>query len=292
MWKRLRRSLRARLLTALFWLAGRLPLRAALALGDRLGGLAFRCLGAERAKALRHLAIAFPEKAERERAAIAEASFRQLGRSALEVTQLPKLDIRRYVAWSEVEIGALRAALAAGRGGVLVFGHIGNWELVGPRMVAEGFGGVAIARESGDAALALRIEAFRASLGLPMVARGKGSQTLRGILRALRGGKLVALLIDQDTRVDSVFVPFFGKLARTPQAAEVLARLCQGLVVAAFIHRQPGGGHRLTTELIDGRAPELTARLTARLEAELRAHPADWVWMHERWKHQPPEAAN
>jgi Kdo2-lipid IVA lauroyltransferase/acyltransferase len=290
MFKSIRRFVRAQILWVLFLLAGLLPLRLALWLGERLGGLAFLLLRGERAKALRHLAIAFPEASDEMRASIARASFRQLGRSALEVTQLRKIDIRSYVDWPHSEIVALESALAGRTGGVLVFGHIGNWELVGPRMVAEKFGGVAIARDSGDVHLARKIEGFRRRLGLPVVGRGKGSESLRGIYRALKEGKLVALLIDQDTRVESVFVPFFGKLAHTPSAAEDLARLAKGVCVMAFIHRKPEGGHKLHTEIVDGTAPELTARLTARIEAELRAYPVDWVWMHERWKRRPEEA--
>ncbi len=148
-----------------------------------------------------------------------------------------------------------------------------------------------MARDAGDVALARRVEQFRTSLGLHMVPRGAGGSSLRGILRALREGQLVAVLIDQDTRVDSVFVPFFGQLAHTPRAAEDLARLAGGTCVLAVIHRKPPGegGPRLHTELVDGAAPELTARLTARLEAAIRAHPDEWVWMHERWKRRPPD---
>ena len=194
MWTSARRYLRAQALSVLFVLAGALPLRFALWLGEKLGLAAFALVGKERRKALRHLAIAFPERSDTERAAIARSSFGQLGRSALEITQLRKIDIRAYVEWPAEQIAALKAALASGTGGVLVFGHIGNWELVGPRLVAEGFGGVAIGRDSGDVHLARRIEAFRKSLGLPIVGRGAGSESLRGILRALKEGKLIALL--------------------------------------------------------------------------------------------------
>jgi KDO2-lipid IV(A) lauroyltransferase len=246
----------------------------------------FALAGGERRKALAHLAIAFPEKSEAERAALGRASFEQLGASALELTQLRKLDLATYVRWPEEQIAAARAALAPGNGGVLAFGHVGNWELVGPRLVASGFRGVAVGRNSGDAFLARRIEAFRKSLGVPIVGRGDGSSSLKEILKALRGGNLVAVLIDQDTRVDSLFVPFFGRLANTPKAAEDLARLSKGCCLIAFIHRE-SRGHALTTEVIDTQAPELTARLTRRIEEELRAHPSEWVWMHERWKRRP-----
>ena len=293
--KQWRRRLRAQVLGALFALAGLLSLSFALALGAWLGGLAFGVLRGERHKALRHLAIAFPEKSHAERRRLGRESFAQLGRSALELAQFRKLDLATYVDWPAEQISLVRAALSQGRGGTLVFGHLGNWELVGPRFVAAGFGGVAIGRESGDPFLAKRIAAARRALGVPVVPRGTdgtasaGGQAVREILRALKAGKFVAVLLDQDTRVDSVFVPFFGRLAHTPRAAEDLVRLSRGCCVLAFIHRKPGGGHLLTTEVVDAAAPELTARLTRRIEAELRAYPSEWVWMHERWKRRPPE---
>jgi KDO2-lipid IV(A) lauroyltransferase len=43
----------------------------------------------------------------------------------------------------------------------------------------------------------------------------------------------------------------------------------------------------MRTEIVDPRASDLTARLTRRIEDELRAQPSDWVWMHERWKRRP-----
>ncbi len=294
---RLRRAVRAQVLGALFWCCGLLPLSTALRVGSLFGRLAFALAGGERRKALAHLAIAFPEKTDAERLSIARRSFEQLGTSVLELTQLRKLDLESYVRWPREQIAAARAALAPGNGGVLVFGHIGNWELVGPRLVLAGFRGVAVGRNSGDVFLSRRIQAFRKSLGVPIVGRsssgvpagteaGATSSSLKEILRALRDGNLVAVLIDQDTRVDSRFVPFFGRLANTPKAAEDLARLSKGCCLMAFIHRD-GAGHALTTEVVDPDAPDLTARLTKRIEDEIRAHPADWVWMHERWKRRP-----
>ncbi len=172
---RLRRAVRAQVLAALFWCCGRLPLRPALRLGDWLGRFVFRAARGERRKALTHLAIAFPEKTDAERLIVGRQSFAQLGVSVLELTQLRKIDMKGYVHWPPDQIDALREALAPGNGGVLVFGHIGNWELIGPRMVAEGFGGVAIGRDSGDPYLARRIERFRRSLGVPIVGRGAGT---------------------------------------------------------------------------------------------------------------------
>jgi len=107
---------------------------------------------------------------------------------------------------------------------------------------------------------------------------------------ALARGRVVALLIDQDTRGAGVFVPFFGLPARTPPGPAVLALRSQVAVLTVFIRRRPDGGHTIAFERVPlpprGRdtVVALTARLTAAIEAAIRAAPADWVWWHRRWR--------
>src|SRR5262249_13548252 len=112
---------------------------------------------------------------------------------------------------------------------------------------------------------------------------------------ALRRNRVVALLVDQDTgRGAGVFVPFFGRLARTPPGAALLALRSHTPVVTAFIERRAEGGHlirirRLPTDGRRGRGEvvALTAEFTAAIEAQIRRAPAEWVWWHERWRRQP-----
>ncbi len=284
-WKRLRRAVRYPFIVGALALLGALPFRFALALGAWLGGLAYALVGSQRRLALEHLAIAFPEKTAEDRGAIARACFEELGRCGLEVCQARKIDVRSYVRWPEEDVAAMRAGLAAGKGGVFVTGHIGNWELLARRIVAEGFDHAVVVRESGDPRLAALVERFRASGGVRTVGRGTGSGPLREMLSAFKRGALLGLLIDQDTRVQGYQVPFFGWLAHTPRAAEDLALRTEAPVFVGFIHRE-GSGHVLRTERVEVLSGEgaLTSRLTARIEREIRAHPTDWVWMHRRWK--------
>ncbi|HUB09290.1 MAG TPA: lysophospholipid acyltransferase family protein [Myxococcales bacterium] len=286
--KRLKRALRYPLVRLGLALAAALPFRFALSFGAWLGRVAYRLVGSQRRLALEHLAIAFPEKSLDERAAIARACFEELGRSGLEACQAAKIDVRSYVAWPEADIAEIRRGLAEGRGGLFVTGHVGNWELLARRIVAEGFDHAVVVRESGDPRLASLVERFRSAGGVRTVGRGSGSGPLREMLSAFKRGALLGLLIDQDTRVQGQRVPFFGRPAHTPRAAEDLALRTGAPVFVGFIHREAGQGHRLHTERLpvppDCKESELTARLTARIEAEIRAQPRDWVWMHRRWK--------
>jgi KDO2-lipid IV(A) lauroyltransferase len=271
-----------------------LPLPLALRLGALGGRLAFALARRQRGLALAHLALAFPALPETERRAIARTCFMNLGRMALELTQVRKIDrqMDRYVRWPQEDIEALRRTVKPGEGGLFITGHIGNWELLARRIVSEGFDHLVVGRTPGDAGLASLLGRFRAAGGVQTVDRSALSAR-REILVALRRGALVGILIDQDTRVQGLFVPFFGRVAHTPRAAEDLARRLGIPVIVGFIHRRQEGGHELRTEVVNlsgAEAGGLTARLTARIEAEIVRYPADWVWMHERWRQQPSEA--
>jgi KDO2-lipid IV(A) lauroyltransferase len=117
------------------------------------------------------------------------------------------------------------------------------------------------------------------------------------IFRALRRGDLLAALIDQDTKVPSVFVPFFGRPAKTPSGPAMLALKRRTPVIAGFITRTPHGHRikivRISTEGFEGEAgvTALTARMTAAIEQAIRAAPEQWVWFHRRWRSQPDAPA-
>jgi KDO2-lipid IV(A) lauroyltransferase len=91
-------------------------------------------------------------------------------------------------------------------------------------------------------------------------------------------------------------VPFFGRLARIPAVAAVLAARRDLPVVPAFAQRRPEGGHHFTI-MAPIYAPksgdrqrdivELTGQLTQILEHQIRQHPTDWTWWHRRWRRPP-----
>jgi KDO2-lipid IV(A) lauroyltransferase len=121
------------------------------------------------------------------------------------------------------------------------------------------------------------------------------------MLKLFRQGGALGILIDQDIAdVQSVFVPFFGRLAATPRAAADLALRFGAAVLVVTCHRRgprPGDGHCLEVEEVPVRAEavdreaevvRLTAACAAVQERAIRLHPEEWVWMHQRWKTRPP----
>jgi KDO2-lipid IV(A) lauroyltransferase len=292
--KRFKRSLRFFLLRGVLFFVSRLPLGLAQRAGDAFGGLAFRLAARERKKALLSLARAFPLQSEEERRALARASFRHLGRCAFEAavaTRLSASELDALVDVPESVRSMLLRAHAKGRGVVAVTGHVGHWELLGWSFVRQGIPLHVIAQQNVDGRLTALANAFRAKGHVHTVLRGTPGAAV-GMLRALRRGDALGLLIDQDTRVQSVCVPFFGARASTPRAPADLALRTGAATVAVFLQRGEDGRYHFSGEELDvprtgdteADVLELTRRYSDCIEAAIRRAPEQWVWMHQRWK--------
>jgi len=292
--KRFRRELRVRALLAALPLLRLLPLGA----GAALGWLAWYLVPRQRRLAQAHLALAFPERSEAERARIGRASFVNLGLAALEAARADRLDIRKAVELGPEAERVLRALQAEGKGVVLVTGHIGAWELFARRVAALGFPCGTVAKEAHDPRLTALLQRSREAAGVRVFWRGD-PMSARQILRFLRAGGMLGFLIDQDTRVAGHFVPFFGRPAFTPRAAGDLAARLGAPLVFACAHRVAGGVHRMVVRPVD--VPRtgdrerdsfaLTAAATREIEDEIRKRPDEWVWMHPRWRTQSGDIA-
>jgi Kdo2-lipid IVA lauroyltransferase/acyltransferase len=300
--KRVKRRIRSVLVVAAIRLVSLAPLRLALALAAAVGRLAWLVARETRRTMLAQLARAFPEKPAAEREAIARASLVHLARLAAEVVTLPRwrADLDAYVGLAPGAEEVFRAALGRGKGLVYVAGHVGNWELMAQRVPRLGpWPASTIAKATIDPAMNALIERARREGGVETLWR-EDSSTARAMIRCFKRNEILGILIDQDTSVQSVFVPFFGRPAFTPRAAADLAlRFRAPVVVGTCRRRGPraGDGHEVSAVEVayDPDAPDreaeaikLTAACTAVLEGAIRRNPPEWVWMHERWKTQPP----
>ncbi|MEM9597420.1 MAG: lysophospholipid acyltransferase family protein, partial [Acidobacteriota bacterium] len=292
----LRRRARARALPAVLrgatWLFGSVPWPVAQRLGSLLGRLAWRVNGRDRRRTLDHLAIAFPDMDPRQRRALGHASLRHLGTSVGELLHLlrrPPGEAQKHVRVEGFEeIERLRTE---GRPIVVLMAHCGNWELTSVANLSHGLGLAASARELDEEVLhdlAVRLRARLGSETIPRGSRGAGRQ----LLRVLRSGGALAMLIDQDLKAPGIWVPFFGRMAHTPPGAAEIALRFGAAVVPTFCERLGDGSHILrfhpTLDLPDD-VTGATAVMTAAIEKQVRRRPEQWVWLHRRWRRPPPD---
>jgi Kdo2-lipid IVA lauroyltransferase/acyltransferase len=215
----------------------------------------------------------------------------------VEAALLPKLGrqgvldlFARVDGWEHVE-----AARAAGRGVLVVTGHLGNWEIGGSYVAARGIPIDGVARRMSNPLFDRFLTRTRERLGMRVVA---DAEAVRHTPRALRENRAVALVSDQGALgLAATYVPFFGRPAKTPRGPAVFALRLGVPVVFGVAIRRPDGRFHLTLEPVPvqetgGRERDvdaIVATYTAMLEAWVRRHPGQYFWQHRRWKHQPPD---
>lgn len=280
---------------ALVSLRRTLPRGAWLALGRALGRLAFHLDRRHREVALANHRRAFPEASEEERRRTILECFAFFGRYVFELAgSLPAFapDDLKHFEFEGFEHA--RAALDSGRGVLCVTGHYGGWELQALAAGAQGAPLGVIARALDNPHLEARLRRLRTSTGNFVIDKREG---FRPMLKALREGKAIAILIDQNVIGDErIFVDFFGVPASTTPALGLLRVRTDAVLLPVFAF--PIEGHRW--RLVYGPPVEIaptgdraedvrriTEACTRVIEDRIRAHPHLWLWMHNRWKTRP-----
>ncbi len=276
------------------WLIARLPQRALMWLGRRLGALV-RLVPSERRRiAAANIALCFPELDAAARAALVDANLRDIGLMLVEFA-LGWMGSERRMAAIPTRIEGLQhleAARAQGKGVLLVGGHFSHLELCA-RLVSRRIRIAGMYRRMDSAVFEWVVLRARLDYADAMFEK----DDLRGTVKYLRGGGTLWYAPDQDMRSkDTVFVPFFGVPAATITATHHLARMSGALVIPFFHRRLPdGGGYALRLGApLDGfpgaDAAADTARVNACIEQMVRAAPEQYLWVHKRFKTRPPGA--
>jgi KDO2-lipid IV(A) lauroyltransferase len=270
--------------------------RLLYALGAALAGLAW-ALWIRRRVVLANLRLAFPEKTEPERRAIARETYRNLGRMAAEFLLVPRLTraevdaIFEYDGWD-----AWEGARARGRGVIACTAHFGNFEVLAAAHTLRGIPITMITREMGKSGANDAWRRTRSRVGVEDLVVRKG-ETLKAARRSLAAGRVLGYVIDQNQPLRrAVFPTFFGVPAATSPTPAVLAMRTGAAVIFIVAVPLGDGRHRVVIEgPLD--PPEtgdrvrdvlaFTQDLNDRLERWVRRHPSQWYWLHRRWKTRP-----
>ena len=291
-WRRVRDGLTAVVVRAMSLVLGLLPWSVAQSFGAGFGRLSCSLAHTDRRRAAEHLAIAFPELGDDARQQLARRSFEHLGSMLFECLHLWRrsgVAVDRVVDVEGQEV--IDQARRSGRPIMILTGHCGNWELLAATINRCGLSLAVVARGMDNDRINRLLLGMRSHFGSATIERGAPGAARR-LLRTLRDGGALGMLIDQDTLVDGDWVPFFGRPAYTPLGAAQIALRQGAVVIPTFIARKEDGRHRAVfhpaLELPED-ATAATAMMTATIEAQIRRHPTQWVWMHRRWRRRPPE---
>lgn len=179
----------------------------------------------------------------------------------------------------------VHSLLAEGKGLVALTAHYGNWELLAGYVAAQDIPLTVVGRQTRQSHFHKEIAHIRESYGVKTVWR-ENTSLAREIISDLKNGNVVAALIDQDTDVQSAFVPFFGMPASTPSSLVRLALRSKTPIVAAFLRRNRDCTFtvRITHLTNASSVEEILLHYHQLLEEEIRTDPHQWVWFHKRWR--------
>jgi len=292
--KKIRRSIAALILTVFIRCIRMLPESRVRACGRYLGSALAFFLSGLRKQAEFQIQERLPSYGKVESRVLVRDMFKHIGYNTVETIRLFSMTPEKRMAMVDAEgIDQFRSIFKRGKGLIAVTGHIGCWELLAAYFSDLGFPVNVVARRRSNKAIGQKITDLRSSYGVVELDRESDG---RKMFRALKRGEVVAMLVDQDTRVDGMFSPFLGKLAHTPTGHARLAYRTGAPLVVLSIHRRRSGRHVITVhEEIDrpeGDEAEVVAAIVHKcnelLSSIIQSFPDQWIWFHRRWRRRPP----
>ena len=278
-------------------LIAQIPKTHLLFFGKILGNLLYFLAIPQRRIVRRNLQFSHIESSPQEIHNLAKRVFRHFGISILELLQMTCFSQKELLSNMQIEGKEIIVeALARQKGVVLITAHLGNYEMAW-QSVPFYFGRqmTGVAKKMRNVRLDRLIHRMRKRFGNKIIYK-KGA--LPEMMRTLRQGEMVGILMDISRRFDGVEVNFFGRRATATPAAALLGLRCKSPIIPAFCHRRDNGKLIISVERpieiqrTKGLRSDLQANtqlITDRVERAIRNHPEQWNWMLKRWKEFYPD---
>jgi KDO2-lipid IV(A) lauroyltransferase len=291
MMKKIRHEIEYLAVKFILILVNLIPYRLALLLGDCLGFLTFSVIRVRRSVTLDNLNRAFGNKyTPSEYRKLGLRTYRNFCKSMIEYALFPSLrkkDLTNFISLEGIE--NLEKVKVRGKGAVLITGHFGSWELMGAFISQMGWSLDYLVGEQHNLKVNKIMNEHRQLFGIGLIEMGVAA---RGVFKAVKAGRMVAMLSDQDAGSDGAIVDFMGRPASTPRGPAAFALKTGAPLVCGYIIRE-GYKHRIvilppleitSTGNKDDDIRNLTQAYTTLLENFVTMYPDQWFWPHRRWK--------
>ena len=276
------------------WLAARVPLPAGYRLVGALGELYYWLNPGHSRHAVANMAVVLARHpAAPEVRRLARHSFRYYAMYMLDLLRLPSLPAGAAdqgvltEGWEH-----LAAALAQGRGVILLGAHFGSWDRAVPLFAAHGYRVHAVVDAVGGSALDAEIQGMRAATGMSVIP-AEGGAALRALYAALRRNEGVGLVMDRPQRDKGTPVTFFGRRTWLPSGPAALALRTGAPLLHAYLLRRPdlltyqGAIEPVPAVTLTGdRAADEQAVMQAAvgcIERVIQQHPEQWYMFRPMW---------
>lgn len=200
----------------------------------------------------------------------------------------PRLSLEWMKAVEGKEI--LDSIKAAGRGAIILTGHVGNWELLAAWLAQSGYPLSAVVRSPDDADFSRIIASFRSRTGVGVFEK---HFVMKETIRFARNGGFLGLMPDQAWNSTGIPTEFLGRRCYTAGGPAAIARLAGVPVVPVASYRVAPFRHEVRIsepiKMVEGAdkqrsIKENTDRMNRAIEKMILEHPEQWLWLHRRWR--------
>jgi len=236
-------------------------------------------------RVVNNLAKVMPELSQRERRRIMRGVCDNVGRTLVEIYSGDEFVARACASTLEGPgVEALETARAEGRPIILATAHLGNYDAIRGKLSRDGYSIGALYRPMQNEKF--NTHYVKAISGVAAPVFPVGARGLAGLIRHLRGGNVVGIVLDV-AKVKTPVLSFFGHPAHTPLTAAEWALKYNAVLLPVFGLRQPDGltfTIRVEAPLEHTTPDEMMQAYNDIVETAVRRHPDQWFWIHRRWK--------
>lgn len=282
-----------RLWQVMSWVLRKLPLRVSYEVASFAGTVAFLCWPRGRRATTRNFRVVLgPDVPQRKVRLVARRSLQNYCRYLVDFARFPALSAGEIldVVDGDEHFERLQRQVGESGGVLAACMHFGNWDLGAGATGARGIPATAVAETFGDERLDEVVLGARRKVGLEIATLGSGAPSM---LKALKRGRVLAVVVDRPTHGEGVTVTFFGKETQVPGGAARLALHAGVPVMAAAFPRRRRSAPNVTTWTdfgikvpaadAENRAQELMQSIFTAHEAFIRRSPSQWYMFREMW---------
>ena len=259
----------------------------------KAGDAGFRLLKKRREIAIQNIERAFGSHlVPSEKNDLAQKAFQHAVLSVLELYGIEKILPHEKERFQISGLENFQAGFSGGKGLIVAAAHLGSWEYLSFICRLSGHPGAVVVKPIRNPHINATVQKLRAKPGLLPIEKNKAAT--KTVLRELAQNHAVAILIDQWAGPEGLWTKFFGEATSTTSMPARLSAITGAPIVFAYcLRKEPGFYEIKISEPITALKKdstgerEITERLNLLLEAEIRAHPAQWLWGHSRWKPKP-----
>jgi len=275
-----------------------LPRRFFLSLSESIAQLGFYLFRSFRKRSIKNLSLALGEQLEaKEIREIVQRSLKNFFRDFVEIGLALKTspeEIRSEIPMRGREY--LEAALAKGKGTIILSAHLGNFFLLGTRLAIESYPVHVLVNQPPEEKISQLMDHYRLKIGQRTIHARPRRQASNELVEILRRNELAIVIADEYRSGNGIYVPFFGHTVLARRGPATLALRTGAALVPVYLVRDPAGRLTLIIEpeiqlIKSGRVKadvrENTLRITQWLERTVRSYPDQWNWMTVRWQPAP-----